>query len=239
MNSSGPVHLRQRQLPGHRDRRHDRYPVGHLDDGGRHVRDRWPHRSVRTRHRRQGRHPSDLDDPVSLHLEPGTHGSDLYIADAGNNRIQEVAATTQTEWGQSMTAAVRLHGGRQCGRNLGPVQRRDQGDRAHSSPPSRASPSTATATCSSPTPANCRVEEVAGVHRHAVRHLDDAVDCTRWRAGTQATARSVSTTRPPTCRICGSRPRYATRTATCTSPTSGNNRVQEVAGPRTPNWASP
>ena len=24
---------------------------------GRHVRDRWPHRSVRTRHRRQGRHP--------------------------------------------------------------------------------------------------------------------------------------------------------------------------------------
>ncbi|HEY3906371.1 MAG TPA: RHS repeat-associated core domain-containing protein [Streptosporangiaceae bacterium] len=47
---------------------------------------------------------SDLDDPVSLHLGAGSHGSDLYIADAGNNRIQEIAAATTTEWGQSMTA---------------------------------------------------------------------------------------------------------------------------------------
>ena len=29
---------------------------------------------------------------------------DLYIADSGYNRIQEVAATTKTQWGQSMTA---------------------------------------------------------------------------------------------------------------------------------------
>ena len=28
----------------------------------------------------------------------------MYIADSGNNRIQEVAATAQTEWGQTMTA---------------------------------------------------------------------------------------------------------------------------------------
>ncbi len=34
---------------------------------------------------------------------PGTDNS-LYIADSGNNRIQEVAATAQTEWGQTMTA---------------------------------------------------------------------------------------------------------------------------------------
>ncbi len=47
---------------------------------------------------------SDLIDPASLHLGAGTHGSDLYIADAGNNRIQEIAATTGTEWGQSMAA---------------------------------------------------------------------------------------------------------------------------------------
>jgi RHS repeat-associated protein len=31
-------------------------------------------------------------------------GGDLYIADGGNNRIQEVSATTTTQWGVSMTA---------------------------------------------------------------------------------------------------------------------------------------
>ena len=33
------------------------------------------------------------------------HAGDLYIADAGNNRIQEIAKTTGTQWGQSMTAS--------------------------------------------------------------------------------------------------------------------------------------
>ena len=41
-----------------------------------------------------------LDDPTALSLYSGN----VYIADAGNNRIQEVAASTGTQWGQSMTA---------------------------------------------------------------------------------------------------------------------------------------
>ncbi len=44
-----------------------------------------------------------LDSPVGLAFPPG--GSDLYIADAGNNRIQEVPAASGGQWGQtSMTA---------------------------------------------------------------------------------------------------------------------------------------
>ena len=43
-----------------------------------------------------------LDTPTGVTLGHGT--SDLYIADAGNNRIQEVAAATGSQWGQSMTA---------------------------------------------------------------------------------------------------------------------------------------
>ena len=42
-----------------------------------------------------------LDDPTGLALDSS---GDLYIADAGNNRVQEVAATTGTKWGVSMTA---------------------------------------------------------------------------------------------------------------------------------------
>jgi YD repeat-containing protein len=43
-----------------------------------------------------------LDGPVGLAIPSG--GSDVYVADAGNNRIQEMAAETGTQWGQSMTA---------------------------------------------------------------------------------------------------------------------------------------
>jgi len=43
-----------------------------------------------------------LDGPVGLAIPAS--GSDVYIADAGNNRIQELAAETGTQWGQSMTA---------------------------------------------------------------------------------------------------------------------------------------
>jgi RHS repeat-associated protein len=46
---------------------------------------------------------SNLNSPAQV--ETGTGSSeDLYIADTGNNRIQEVARSTATEWGQSMTA---------------------------------------------------------------------------------------------------------------------------------------
>ena len=42
-----------------------------------------------------------LNSPVGLAVDAA---GDLYIADGSNNRIQEVAATTGTQWGQSMTA---------------------------------------------------------------------------------------------------------------------------------------
>ncbi len=46
---------------------------------------------------------SNLDAPMGLHMGAGS-SEDLYIADSGNSRIQEISATAQTEWGQSMTA---------------------------------------------------------------------------------------------------------------------------------------
>ena len=39
-----------------------------------------------------------------LTTSPSTPRGDLYIVDGANNRIQEVAASTGTQWGQSMTA---------------------------------------------------------------------------------------------------------------------------------------
>ncbi len=58
--------------------------VGHSGDGGAAV-------------------SAFLDSPVGLAFPPG--GSDLYIADAGNNRVQEVPASSGGQWGQtSMTA---------------------------------------------------------------------------------------------------------------------------------------
>ena len=46
---------------------------------------------------------SDLNAPAAVAMGAGS-SEDLYIADAANNRIQEVAAASGTEWGQSMTA---------------------------------------------------------------------------------------------------------------------------------------
>jgi len=45
-----------------------------------------------------------LNEPASIHFGAGSHAGDLYIADWQNNRIQEVAASGGTEWGQPMTA---------------------------------------------------------------------------------------------------------------------------------------
>jgi len=42
-----------------------------------------------------------LNSPTGIALDSS---GDLYIGDAGNNRVQEVAAATGTQWGQSMTA---------------------------------------------------------------------------------------------------------------------------------------
>jgi RHS repeat-associated protein len=42
-----------------------------------------------------------LHAPVSIAADPA---GDVYIADSANNRIQEIAATSGTQWGQSMTA---------------------------------------------------------------------------------------------------------------------------------------
>ena len=44
---------------------------------------------------------SHLDQPTAV---KSYNGGNLYIADSLNNRIQEVAVTSHTEWGQSMTA---------------------------------------------------------------------------------------------------------------------------------------
>ena len=42
-----------------------------------------------------------LDGPAAVAFDAG---GDLYIADSDNNRVQEIAATTHTQWGISMTA---------------------------------------------------------------------------------------------------------------------------------------
>jgi RHS repeat-associated protein len=45
---------------------------------------------------------SDLNDPEMAFIG-GNAGGNLYIADAGNNRIQMVSQISQTKWGQSMS----------------------------------------------------------------------------------------------------------------------------------------
>lgn len=44
---------------------------------------------------------AELSNPYGITFDSS---GDLYIADASNDRVQEVAATTGTQWGQSMTA---------------------------------------------------------------------------------------------------------------------------------------
>jgi RHS repeat-associated protein len=45
---------------------------------------------------------SDLSDPQEVFIG-GNAGGNLYVADAGNNRIQMVSQISQTKWGQSMS----------------------------------------------------------------------------------------------------------------------------------------
>lgn len=45
---------------------------------------------------------AQLSWPVGL--GQGAGNSDIYIADSGNNRVQEIPASTGSQWGQSMTA---------------------------------------------------------------------------------------------------------------------------------------
>jgi RHS repeat-associated protein len=47
---------------------------------------------------------SDLSQPWGLAFGAGSEAGDLYIADGGNNRVQEIASANETEWGQTMTA---------------------------------------------------------------------------------------------------------------------------------------
>ena len=44
---------------------------------------------------------AELSNPYGLAIDAN---GDLYIADASNDRVQEVAASTGSQWGQSMTA---------------------------------------------------------------------------------------------------------------------------------------
>ena len=43
----------------------------------------------------------DLDLPSTVAVDAA---GDIFVADASNNRVQEIAATTGTQWGISMTA---------------------------------------------------------------------------------------------------------------------------------------
>ena len=94
---------------------HEREREQHAADGGRPSGTRG-HRGARG-HLRRGRgpvgergvaratgappRPTPCSSPPRVAVDSS---GDLYIADPGNNRIQETAATTGTQWGQSMTA---------------------------------------------------------------------------------------------------------------------------------------
>ena len=47
---------------------------------------------------------SELYEPSGVAFGAGASAGSLYIADSGNNRVQELAGTTGTQWGKSMTA---------------------------------------------------------------------------------------------------------------------------------------
>ncbi len=65
------------------------------------------HRRVRHHGRRRPGHlgAAAAIRPASRSMPAGN----VYIADSANNRIQEVAAGTHTQWGQRMPARRHLH----------------------------------------------------------------------------------------------------------------------------------
>ncbi len=100
-----------------------------------------------------------------------SHG-DIYIADAANNRVQEIAAYSHTQCGIAMTGGdvYTVAGqGTRPGRQRAATAARPS---TRTCPTRRASPSTPPATCSSPTPATtgpgCRRQQ-----RHALRPVHD------------------------------------------------------------------
>ena len=93
-----------------------------------------------------------LNEPVSL--ANGSATADLYIADAGNNRIQEIPATAGTQWGQSMTADdIYTVAGSSAG-TAGRTRQRRRGDQRRCwTSPEGVDAQLGAATCTSPTPA--------------------------------------------------------------------------------------
>ena len=78
-----------------------------LDDRQRHLHHRRAGRPARrSAATAEAATSSDLDLPSAITV---ANGPNIYIADSGNNRIQEVAGSGHTEWGQTMTAVLRLH----------------------------------------------------------------------------------------------------------------------------------
>ena len=75
--------------------------MGPVDDRGRHLH-RGRFSSGHLGHTGTGAATSALlNTPDDITFDAS---GNLYIVDGANNRIQEVAASTGTQWGQSMTA---------------------------------------------------------------------------------------------------------------------------------------
>ena len=97
-----PLHRRRRKQPDPRGARHLWHPVGPVDDRRRHVHHRGSSSGTAGSSGDGGAATSaKLSAPAGIAFDAS---GDLYIADYGNNRIQEVPAASGTQWGQSMTA---------------------------------------------------------------------------------------------------------------------------------------
>ena len=134
-----------------------------------------------------------LNSPVGVALDAA---GDLYIADQANNRVQEVAAGTGTQWGQSMTADDIYT---VAGSSSGTSGYSGDGGAATSatlSGPHGVAIDSVRGTSTSATPANNRVQEVAHPthsqwgqsmtaerHLHRGRELDGVLGALRRRRG--------------------------------------------------------
>ena len=191
-------------------------------------------RRLRRRRRRPPRRY--LSYPVGMALDSA---GDLYIADTNNNRIQEIAATTHTQWGISMTADDIYT---VAGSSSGTSGHTGDGGRGHLGPlqrPDRRRPSTRPATSTSPTTGNNRIQEIA------------ATTGTQW--GISMTADDIYTVAGSSTGICGQlRRRRGGHLGAVRRPdgialdSSGdlyiadyaNNRVQEVPSSTGTQWGT-